>query len=206
MSTKLRWVELAALGTGALVALAAPAAAQEGNTHEIHIHAGQLFGDDLAPTTSSGGTPELDDDVAVGVRYSYDFTDSWALELSLGNSPSSITGLEGSDVDLDVTTFDIDAVWHFGSYSRWSPYLVAGAGYAWADLDNPIAGNLNGQPVSIDDDENYTLNAGVGAKYFATDRMTIHLEARYRYFDALVETVDDSLDTVETTVGVGWRF
>ena len=65
---------------------------------------------------------------------------------------------------------------------------------------------VNGQNVSIDDENGYTLNAGVGAKYFATDRLMINLEARYRHFDGLLDAVDDSLNAVETTVGVGWRF
>jgi hypothetical protein len=36
--------------------------------------------------------------------------------------------------------------------------------------------------------------------------MTINLEARYRYLDALVDTFEDSLDTVEPTVAIGWKF
>jgi len=31
-------------------------------------------------------------------------------------------------------------------------------------------------------------------------------EARYRYIDSLLEQFDDSLNTVETTAGVGWKF
>ena len=79
-------------------------------------------------------------------------------------------------------------------------------GYAWADLDNPIQGTLNGESVSIDDDNGYSLNAGIGTRYLATDRIMIQVEARYRYLDGLIEAADDSLNTVETTVGVGWRF
>jgi hypothetical protein len=32
------------------------------------------------------------------------------------------------------------------------------------------------------------------------------LEARYRYLDRLVNTSDQNLNTVETTLGFGWRF
>ena len=161
--------------------------------------------------TSLAERPELDDEVAFGVRYGYNFTDAWGLQLSVGHSSGSVTELADGDIDLDLTTFDVDAVWNFGARSfgarsRWAPYLVAGAGYAWADLDNPIQGIVDGQNVSVDDENGYTLNAGVGAKYFATDRIMINLETRYRYFDALIDAADDSLNTVETTVGVGWRF
>jgi outer membrane protein len=205
MTTELKLIGFAALGTLALQAM--PAAAElRANTHEVQIHAGELFGDDLAETSISGQTPELDDEVAYGVRYGYTFTDSWGLQLSVGRSPSSVTELAGADVDLDVTTLDVDAVWNFGGRSRWAPYLVAGVGYAWADLDNPIQGTLNDESVSIDDDNGYTLNAGIGTRYLATDRIMIQVEARYRYRDRLLDAADDSLNTVETTVGVGWRF
>jgi outer membrane beta-barrel protein len=195
------------LAISATLAAAAPALAEnQPDTHEIRIHAGELFGDDLEETSVSGRNPELDDELAFGVRYAYNFTRKWGLEVSLGHSPGSVTELSGADIDLDLTTFDVDALWHFGSLSRWSPYVVAGAGYAWADLDTQLIGSVDGRDVAIDDDDGYTLNAGAGAKYFATDRVMIHLEARYRYLDTLIDAGDDSLDTVETTVGVGWRF
>ncbi len=62
------------------------------------------------------------------------------------------------------------------------------------------------QAVSITDDDGFTLNAGVGAKYFATEHLIIRAEARYRYVDKVVDRFDNSLGTVETTLGVGWQF
>ena len=129
-----------------------------------------------------------------------------AVELSAGNTASSATKLAGRDIDLDLRTVDVDAVWHFLPGSRFSPYLVGGAGYAQADLDNPIAGTVNGQAVRIDDDGGFTANAGIGAKYFVNNRFMIRLEARYRYVDKVLDNFDNSLSTVETTLGVGWQF
>lgn len=198
-------VGLAALG--ALALNAAPAVAQvEANSQEVHAYGGELFGDDLTDTKISGRTPKLDDDLTYGVRYGYNFTSNWGIELSLGQSASSVTELSNGDVDLDLTTADVDAVWHFNSGSRFVPYVVAGMGYASADLDAPIRGTVNGGAVSIEDDSGFTLNAGVGAKYFATDRFLVRFEARYRYLDGVVDTFDDSLNTFETTLGVGWKF
>ena len=196
---------LAALG--ALALNAAPAVAQvEANSQEVHAYGGELFGDDLTDTKISGRTPKLDDDLTYGVRYGYNFTSNWGIELSLGQSASSVTELAGGDVDLDLSTVDVDAVWHFNSGSRFVPYVVAGLGYASADLDAPIRGTVNGGAVSIEDDSGFTLNAGVGAKYFATDRFLVRFEARYRYLDGVVDNFDDSLNTFETTLGVGWKF
>jgi opacity protein-like surface antigen len=86
------------------------------------------------------------------------------------------------------------------------PYLAGGAGYARANLDEPILGTVKGQAARINDDGGFTLNAGFGAKYYATGNFMIRLEARYRYVDSVLDNFDDSLNTVETTLGVGWQF
>lgn len=204
---RMEWKLTGLAAIGALALHAVPAAAQvQANTKEVHGYAGELFGDDLTDTAISGQTPELDDDFTYGVRYGYNVTDVWGLELSVGHSPNSATKLAGADAHLDLTTLDLDAVRHFNFGNRFVPYLTAGVGYATANLDDPIRGTVNGQSVTIDDDSGFTLNAGVGAKYFATDRMMIRLEARYRYLDGLVDAFDDSLNTFETTLGIGWRF
>src|ERR1700741_1380365 len=200
---KTEWKMSSLAGLAALALYAAPASAQvQEGTREVDVYGGFLFGDKLTDTAISGSRPELDDDFAYGVRYAYNVTNAWGLELSLGNAASSVTKLAGQDIDFDLTTVDVDAVWHFNPGSRFVPYVLGGAGYASTNLDRPIVGTVNGQPVSIDDDEGFTLNAGVGAKYFVTDRLLIRLEARYRYVDAAVDSHDDSLNTVETTLGV----
>jgi outer membrane beta-barrel protein len=196
---------LAAVGVLALVA--APAQAQvEGAGNELGVYGGELFGDDLTDTAVSGRTPKLDDDFTYGVRYAYNLNKAFAVELGIGETPSSATELAGSDVDLDLTTFDVDAVWHFDLGSRVVPYVLAGVGYARANLDEPITGTVNGQAVSIDDDEGFTANAGVGAKFFVNDAFLVRLEGRYRYLDGVLDRFDDSLNTFETTLGVSWRF
>src|SRR5690606_21729202 len=119
-------------------------------------------------------------DVTYGLRYGYNFTDNWGLEMSLGRTNSALTGLSGRDIDLDLTTFDVDAVYHFNPSGTFVPYVLAGVGYASADLDRPITGTVSGAgPVRINDDNGFTLNAGVGAKYFVTDKVSLRLDARY---------------------------
>jgi opacity protein-like surface antigen len=84
--------------------------------------------------------------------------------------------------------------------------VLAGAGYASADLDHDLTGTVGATPVTIRDDNGFTLNAGVGAKYFATDNLVFRLEGRYRYLDKVVDRFDQSLNTFETTLGVGYQF
>jgi outer membrane beta-barrel protein len=203
----MRAESLAGLAVLGLALNAGPAAAQvESGSQELHTYVGELFGDDLTDTKVSGQTPKLDDDVTYGVRYGYNFTSNWGIELSLGQTATSVTHLVSRDLDLDLTTLDVDAVWHFNPGSRFVPYVAAGIGYASADLEAPIRGIVSGQPVAIEDDNGFTLNAGVGAKYFVTDRFLLRLEARYRYLDGIVDKFANSLSTVETTLGAGWRF
>lgn len=192
-----------------LFASGAPIRAGEGGNNEIHFYAGGLFGDDLTEDEVSGQTPELDDDVVFGVRYAYNFTRSWAIEGSLGFSPNTATGVAtaaGGEIDMDVFLLDVDAVWNFTPDEKVVGYLVFGVGFASADLDHSFQGTVGGSPVEIDDDSGLTLAGGVGAKFFPTDSFMIRVEARYRYIDALVDEVDDALNTVESSVGAGWKF
>ena len=46
----------------------------------------------------------------------------------------------------------------------------------------------------------------MGLKFLATDHVVIRAEGRYRYLDKVLNRFDDSSNTVETTLGVGWRF
>ncbi|MET0281125.1 MAG: porin family protein [Steroidobacteraceae bacterium] len=192
---------------GALLLGALPAAAQERTgTSEISVYAGALFGDDLTKAPVSGNVPKLDDDFVAGLRYAYNFTPNLALEGSFGISPNKVTGLVADDIDIDVYTADINAVYNFSTGTRLTPYVTAGVGYAFANLDRPIVGTVGSQQVAIDDDEGVTANVGVGLKYDFTDRIFARVDARYRYVDKLVDQASDSLDGGEVTVGLGYRF
>jgi outer membrane beta-barrel protein len=192
---------------GALLLGAAPAIAQmEGKHSEFGVYAGALFGDDLTGEPVSGAVPKLDDDLVAGLRYAWHFNPNFALEASAGFNPNKVTRVAGGDVDMDVYTADINAVWNFRNGSRLTPYLTAGVGYAFADLDRPLTGSVGGTAVSIDDDDGVTANAGGGLRYDFTDRLLVRLDARYRFIDKLVNQFDDSLNGAEVTLGLGWKF
>lgn len=197
MKTLVKIASAAAIGV--LSAQALPAGAQEAGTHEVHVYGGALFGDKITDVAVAGQRPELDDDATFGLRYDYNVTDALGLELSAGYSPNSVTKLAGGDVDVDLYTFDLDAVWNIRTGSAFTPYVLAGVGYASADFDRPLVGGIS-------DGDGFTLNAGAGLKYALTDHVLIRAEMRYRYLDKLVDRFDDSLNTFETTLGVGWKF
>ncbi len=195
-----------AVALGVLAFEAVPALAQDAGKQEVSVYAGALFGDDVTDRSLTGRTPKLDDSFTYGLRYGYHLTDALGIELSVGESPSTVKRLTGGDIDLDLTTFDLDAVWNFRNGTRFTPYVFGGVGYALADLDRRITGTVGTTPVAIDDDDGFTLNAGLGARYQATDHLFMRAEARYRYLDKVVDRFDDSLNTVETTLGVGYQF
>lgn len=204
MKTTMKLVGAAVIGVLATQAL--PALSQEAGKQEISVYGGALFGDKVTDVAVSSQRPELDDEVTYGIRYGYNFTDNFGLELSGGYTPGSITRTVGGDVDLDLYTVDLDAVWNFSNSTALTPYVLAGVGYASADLDRPLAGVAGGRAVTLKDDDGVTFNAGAGLKYALSERVVLRGEVRYRYLDKVVDSLDNQLNTFETTVGIGWRF
>jgi outer membrane beta-barrel protein len=201
---------LGPLPVAALIALAlygAPAAAEEQpRTQSLEIYGGEMFGDNLTNAPLSGRTPRLNDNAVVGARYNFNFTDSWGIQLSGGYSPSRASRVASGKDNLGLTTVDLDAVWNITPHFPIVGYVLAGAGYAWAHLDTPITGDINGQPVVLRDSNGFTANVGVGAKYYVIDNLYVNAEVRYRYLNRLVSDSNQSLNTTETTLGIGWRF
>jgi opacity protein-like surface antigen len=206
--------KLAALGfatVGAIALPASPAAAQQQRSQEIQVYGGEIFGDRLTETPISGSTPRLDDSATVGARYNYNYTDMWGVQLSAGYSPSHASHVASGNGRLGLTTVDLDGVWNIMPDLKIAdfkivPYAVAGVGYAWANLDRAIQGSVGTRAVSITDSNGYTANAGLGAKYYVTDNLFVDFGGRYRYLSRLVSYHGMGMNTVETSLGVGWRF
>ena len=191
----------------ALALQSAPAVAQEqARTQSVEIFGGELFGDKLTDTPVSGRNPRLNDDALAGIRYNYNFTDMWGVQFSSGYFWSRASRVQGGDNKLGVTTVDLDAVWNITPQFPLVAYVLAGAGYAWANLNSPIVGERNGRAVVLSDSNGITANAGIGVKYYVSNNLYLDVLARYRYFDRLVRDSNQHLNTSETTLGIGWRF
>jgi opacity protein-like surface antigen len=191
----------------ALTLRSAPAAAQEqAGTQSVEIFGGEQFGDNVTDAPVSGRTPRLNDSALAGARYNYNFTDMWGIQLSSGHSWSRAARVTSGTDDLGLTTVDLDAVWNITPQYPVVAYAIIGAGYAWANLDTPISGEINGRPVVLTDSNGFTANAGIGAKYYLVNNLYVDFQARYRYLNRLVSDSNQHLNTAETTLGVGWRF
>jgi outer membrane protein len=191
----------------ALELQSAPAMAQEqARSQSVEIFGGETFGDKLTDAPVSGSNPRLNDDAVAGLRYNYNFTDMWGVQLSSGYSWTRASRTQGGENKLGLTTVDLDAVWNITPQFPFVAYALAGAGYAWANLDSPITGVRNGGAVVLNQSNGFTANAGIGVKYYVNNNLYIDALARYRYFDRLVSDSNQHLNTTETTLGVGWRF
>ena len=190
---------------GTLALHAAPALADEQVTQEVQVYGGEIFGDRLTETPISGATPRLNDAATVGARYNYGFTENWGVQLSAGYSPAHAGHIPGGDINLGLTTVDIDGVFSLPIGYNIVPYAELGAGYAWAKMDD-FSGLAGTTPQNFTDSNGYTANVGLGVKYYITNNLFVDLDARYRYYSKLVSPYGQGLNTSETTVGVGWRF
>jgi outer membrane beta-barrel protein len=201
-----QFATLASVTLGATVLHMSPAEAAGPASQEIQLYGGEIFGDRLTQTTISGSTPRFNDSATLGGRYTVNYTDTWGVQLSAGYSPGRAGHVSSGDSSFGVTTVDLDGVWNFTPGYKIVGYAVAGVGYAWTNLDRAIQGSVGGTFTTISDSNGYTANAGLGAKYYLTDTLFLDLDTRYRYFSKLVSNHGQGVNTVETTLGVGWKF
>jgi opacity protein-like surface antigen len=164
-----------------------------------------VFGDNLTDTPVSGRTPRLTDDATFGARYNYyNITNMWGIQLSGGYTPTRAARVAGGSNNLGLITIDLDAVWNITPQYPIVVYVLAGAGYAWANLDRAITGEINGTPVALWDSNGFTANVGIGAKYHLTGSLYLDLGARYRYLDPARQQVSDAtlIDLLESNRSV----
>jgi opacity protein-like surface antigen len=187
--------------------------AQEHGSQEVQIYGGEIFGDRLTETPVSGSTPRLNDAAAIGARYNFNFSEKLGAQLEVGYSPRVTTGhVDSGNSDGVIVQCDLDVVWNMATNYRVYghsvvPYAVAGGGYAWSlNLHRTIQVFVDTAPVSIDQSNGYTVNAGPGVKYYVTGNMFVDFNGRYRYFSRLVTDFGQGLNTAETSLGFGWRF
>lgn len=210
MNSRILMLSIASLGIAALHGVPANAQAHAG-TQDFQIYGGEMFGDRLTEAPFTGRHPLLNDDAVFGGRYTYDFTEQWAAQISAGYSPSRVGKVTGGDDNLGLTTVDVDVLWNVTpgftlDDHTLMPYTEVGVGYAWANLDHPLYGVIGTTPVALMDSNGYTANVGLGAKYYMTSNFFVDFDARYRHLSRLINNFGQGMNTGETTLSLGYQF
>jgi len=167
----LRTVFLAA----ALVAMAAlPAAAGQ--------KAGKLT---LSPQLGGilfEGDQDVDDSVAYSLGIGYNLTRALALEAVLAGAS---TERESSGRSIDLTTYRIDALYHFMPDREFVPYVAAGLG-----------------GYDLGSDGEFMADYGAGALYYIAENVALRADVRH-----LIVTNESNLEhNLLYTVGLKFQF
>ena len=120
---------------------------------------------------SFGASNNLDSSLGVGVAVGYDLTSNLGFEGELGH----VFDVVGDDdsVDWSLTTFSVNALYHFDVRGGVTPYATFGLGWERSsiDVDDPAAQTL---PSSTE----VAYNFGGGVKYELTDRVIARADLR----------------------------
>ncbi len=180
-------------------------------SQELGLAAGGMMGDDL----TKDGVLHLGDKGGVSLRYSYNLSQTFALEGNLFYSPNytkvnadpttdlSSREWAGSGFNLNDSKEELDA--HFGAVdlngifyinpeSNEVVYISAGPGIATASIDRTNS-----------DNKSITGNAATGVKFYFAENAIFRVEGKYRYVDKLIDG-GDSMNLFEATMGVSWEF
>lgn len=150
------------------------------------------------------GDQRTDNHASLGLAIGYNLTKHWAFEADLRYTPTGTTPRTGqNDKDVTVWTGSLNALYHFMPDGAFVPYLAAGLGGMFFNVDDRGIGG---------DDHDFMLNAGAGVKYFFSDDLALRLDARYvadmnpdRNYDQNFGS-DDFDHNLIAMAGLVWQF
>ena len=161
-----------------------------------------------------GSKVEVDDDTALGINFSYFYTNNWAIEVLLATpfthdikGAGSISSL-GKIGEVEMLPPTVNVQYHFMPQSSIKPYLGAGLTYFWV-LDESTSGALAGTSLDIDNSLGFDVQAGVD--FMLNQNWLINLDLRYVALetDASVgggPKFNVTLDPWVYTLAVGYKF
>src|SRR4030042_6679016 len=105
-----------------------------------------------------GSDQGLLDSITYGATIGYDFNKNWGIEGSLNyiNAEAEVGG-----ADVDSYLYRVEGLYYFMPESRWTPFIALGLG----DLDTY--------------DSEFTLDYGLGFKYYITDKIAFRTDIRH---------------------------
>jgi len=143
------------------------------------------------------GDQDTDNNIAAGFSLGYNVTKHWSAELETRYTPTQTD--ESNDKDVDLWTVGMNALYHFNPDGPFVPYVSAGAGVMFF------------RPDGYENNEDYVMQAGVGAKYFVSDNTALRVDMRYLIdFHSDQDWADNGEDQVANnflaTAGLYWQF
>lgn len=163
------------------------ALAAEGGEASVEILAGSHTST-LGPTANN---------LTLGVRGGYRFSDRWALEGTLSRVDLADVRVPWARFHLaaDATYFDVSAKWFITPRKKHQFYLYGGPGVSFYDLE---INDVN--VLSVDD--SFAWHVGTGVSLALNERIFLRPDLRFRW-DSRIAAGDAD---VEFTLGIGWRF
>lgn len=142
----------------------------------------------------------LEDGFVYGGRFGYNLTQNFALEGAVSVIDSAVDNMSLTGAregryrspmnDVEVTFYNLDALYHLRPQQRFSPYIVGGIG----------GGHYSPE---IADKDMTVFNFGVGAKYWLNDAVALRFDVR----DYIVgEVFQESFHNVQATFGLVFSF
>lgn len=154
---------------------------------EVSPYAGKFFFDN---------DTNLKDKPVLGLRLGYGLTDRFALEVAAEfintrvSDPAKLSTerppFGSPDGSVRTFLYHLDAVYNFLPYARLSPFIAAGGGGANFDTSSTGAANR------------FLANAGVGAKYWISDKFALRADVRDVMF------FDKTFHNLSATVGLSF--
>ncbi|MDR2350190.1 MAG: OmpA family protein [Deltaproteobacteria bacterium] len=182
---KSKFLLIAALAI--FVCLPTPAKAQvEPGSFNFSIMGGGIFPTNLYINNGFVG----------GVGLGYNFTENWGLEAFFHLAPNLSDRETPAGIgDNDIFSGRLNAIYHFGQ-GILVPYVTAGIGGIKDDRE--LYPNYS----------SFTVNAGLGLKFFLNDTIAIRLEAAdiYGFRKYSYEKVDERLNAPLLTAGLTLQF
>jgi opacity protein-like surface antigen len=169
--------KIAALVLAGIMAVAPVAMAAQGDTYVSGSLGGSVNAD------AGNETLGLDDGFAGSIAMGKYVCDKLRLEAEYGYFQNDIDD-NGHGYDMDVNTLMGNVYYDFDGWFGFVPYLTAGIGVGWFDLDN------------FDEESTMVYKVGGGVDYKVTD--DVKVGARYTYFES--DNIDFNTNMISAVV------
>lgn len=148
------------------------------------------------------GDQDTDDAFVGGLALGYNLNKRWAIELDFRQTQTdtAVAALSEQE-DVDIWTVGLNALYHFNPDGKMVPYITAGFGGMTFKVDG------------FNDDEDFMMNWGVGAKFFLSENTALRLDLRHIldfHSDRAWDRTDSTSDKVDNNLiamaGLYWQF